>query len=151
MIYTLQKETVLGCSLETSWEFLRNPKNLNLITPPDLHFQIVTEVPEEMFNGLLIEYSIRIPGIGRQRWLTEIKHLQPYRSFVDEQLYGPFTLWYHFHEITEADKGVRSRDKVTYILPLGQLGRLLHYISIRKTLERIFNYREKQLTKLFPI
>ncbi len=151
MIYTLQKETLLGCSLEKSWEFLRNPANLNRITPPDLDFQIISEVPGEMFNGLLIEYAIRIPGLGRQRWLTEIKHIQPYHSFVDEQRYGPFALWYHFHEITETDEGVQSRDKVTYIMPLGQLGRILHYLSIHRTLKRIFTYREEQLKKLFPV
>ncbi len=150
MIYTLERKIQLGASVEQCWDFLRNPANLNIITPPDLQFKIITNVPEEMYNGLLIEYSIRIPGFGRQKWLTEIKHIRIKHSFIDEQQSGPFRFWNHYHQLTEIAGGVVSLDRVTYIMPYGFIGTMLHSAFIRKTLDRIFNYREQRLAQLFP-
>ena len=76
MMYTLEKEQVVTASLEDSWSFLKNPANLNRITPADLHFLIISPVPEDMFDGLIIEYRISIPIFGAQRWLAEIKHIR---------------------------------------------------------------------------
>ncbi len=45
-MYTLEKEQLVTASLEHSWSFLKNPANLNLITPEDLHFLIISPVPE---------------------------------------------------------------------------------------------------------
>ncbi len=151
MLYTLEKEVLLNTSISECWEFLRNPDNLNEITPPDLHFKIVSRVPEQMYNGLLIEYSIRIPGIGTQHWVTEIRHILEQRSFVDEQRCGPFRFWHHYHEIEQVENGVISRDRVNYVMPFGIIGRTLHTLTIRKTLQRIFKYREEQLHRLFPL
>ncbi len=150
MTYTLERKIKLGGSVRQCWDFLRNPANLNTITPPDLHFKILTAIPAEMYNGLLIEYSIHIPGIGRQKWLTEIKHIVENNSFVDEQRSGPFRFWYHYHQLTETSDGVLSLDKVIYIMPYGILGEFLHNQFIGKTLDRIFDYREQRLTELFP-
>lgn len=150
MIHTLQKEVVLGITVDECWEFLRNPHNLNDITPPDLHFRIVSPVPQRMYNGLLIEYQIRIPLLGRQTWLTEIRHVREKESFVDEQRHGPFRFWHHHHWIEERGSGVLSHDRVTYIMPFGVAGEILHRLSIRATLERIFSYRQTRLKQLFP-
>jgi hypothetical protein len=32
---------------------------------------------------------IRLPLLGPRRWVIEIQHIQPHRSFVDEQRKGP--------------------------------------------------------------
>lgn len=150
MIYTLTTSTCLGASRYECWEFLKNPENLNLITPPELHFRIISDIPATMFDGMLIEYSIRVPGFGQQKWLTEIKHIMEYHSFVDEQRYGPFRFWYHFHGITESTQGLNSVDHVTYIMPFGYLGRLLHAGYVRKVLLHIFRYRKEKLKQIFP-
>ena len=39
-------------------------------------------------------------------------------------------------------------DRVCYQPPLGVLGRLLHRLYIRRTLERIFDYRRERLAEL---
>lgn len=69
-MYLLEKEQLVTASLDDSWDFLKNPANLNLITPADLYFLIVSPVPENMFDGLIIEYRITIPIFGAQRWLV---------------------------------------------------------------------------------
>ena len=82
-IYQLHREQVIATDLETAWDFMSSPKNLDAITPDDLSFEIITEVPEVMYNGLLIEYRVGIPLLGKQTWLTELKHIRNNHSFVD--------------------------------------------------------------------
>jgi len=143
MIYELYREQEIATGLETAWDFIRSPSNLDRITPPEMKFEIVSEVPDEMFNGLVIEYRIRIPFVGKQTWLTEIKHVRERRSFVDEQRVGPYKLWMHYHEIAETANGVRFTDRVTYQMPFGPLGRLVHALHVKSQLKRIFDYRAK--------
>jgi len=146
-MYTLEKEQLVTASLDRCWDFLKNPENLNLITPPDLHFRIVSSVPEDMFDGLLIEYRISIPLLGVQKWLAEIKHIRPKQSFVDEQRIGPYRFWYHYHELTSTPGGVMLLDRVHYSVPYGVFGRFFHTIFIRRTLQRIFAYRQSRISR----
>lgn len=146
-MYILETEQIVPAGLERTWDLLKNPANLNSITPPDLHFEIISEVPEAMFDGLIIEYRIAIPLLGRQKWVAEIKHIRDKHSFVDEQRLGPYRFWYHYHEITKIESGTKIIDRVHYAVPFGLLGRLLHLIYIRKTLEQIFAYRKIKLAE----
>ncbi len=148
-MYILEREQLLKTSIEEAWAFLENPHNLNEITPPDLHFTITTDTPEVMFDGLIIEYMITIPIIGRRRWVTEIKHIRKEHSFVDEQRLGPYRFWYHHHKISQETGGVRSFDTVYYHPPLGPAGHILNNLFINRTLQRIFDYRQKKLAARF--
>lgn len=147
-MYTLYKETFVETTMEQAWDFIRSPANLNLITPDDMSFEIVTDLPEQMSEGLLVQYKVRIPLFGTQPWLSELKHIVPGRSFVDEQKIGPYKLWYHYHGLEPRDNGVLFIDRVTYEVPFGPLGRLVHALFIRKTLERIFRFREQRFNEL---
>ncbi len=147
-MYTLSKEQYVNATLAEAWDLLKNPANLDLITPEDLKFQIISPVPEEMFNGLIVEYRIQIPWIGVHKWVAEIKHIKEMHSFVDEQRIGPYNFWYHYHQIDTEGGGVKLTDRVYYEVPYGILGRTLHVLFIRKTLERIFDYRQKKLAEL---
>ena len=84
-IHTLYREQTVATDLDTAWDFISRPENLNEITPDDMHFQIVSDVPERMRDGLIIEYRIGIPLLGKQVWLSELKHIRERHSFVDEQ------------------------------------------------------------------
>jgi len=144
-MYILERQQRVTASMEQAWAFLQNPANLDRITPTDLRFRIVTEVPEVMYNGLIVEYKITIPLLGTHTWVTEIKHIREGYSFVDEQRLGPYRFWYHYHEIRSEEEGVLLIDRVFYQPPFGLLGRLLHFLYIKKTLERIFAYRRGRL------
>ncbi|MDF7826825.1 SRPBCC family protein [Pontiellaceae bacterium B12227] len=147
-MYTLHKEIIVDTTLQEAWDFIRNPANLNLITPDDMAFEILTELPEEMTEGMLVEYRVNIPVLGKQPWLSELKHIVPQSSFVDEQKIGPYKLWYHYHGIEACEGGVLFTDHVVYEVPFGFLGKLAHSLFIGKTLERIFSFREKQFAHL---
>ena len=149
MIRSLRRTTLLHAPLDTVWAYFSDPRNLNALTPPDLHFEILGE-PGAMHEGQLIAYRIRIaPGV-RVQWLTEIRHVTPGVSFVDEQRIGPYRLWYHEHRFEAVDGGVRMTDQVTYALGFGPLGDLAHAVWVGRELRRIFDYREKRVAELFP-
>lgn len=150
-MHCLERDITLHCPAGTLWEFIATPANLNLLTPPELDFTILSPVPERMYNGLTVLYEIRIPLFGRQRWLTEIKHIREGIAFVDEQRKGPYRFWYHYHEITALDDTrSRMRDQVHYLLPGGPIGRLVHLFQVQRMLDRIFSYRESRLREMFP-
>ena len=144
-MYLLERQQRVTADREKAWSFLQNPANLDLITPPDLRFKIVSEVPVEMYNGLIVEYRITIPLIGTHSWVTEIKHIREGLSFVDEQRLGPYRFWYHYHELRESPDGLLVVDRVSYQPPFGILGRIAHWLYIRRTLERIFHFRRERL------
>lgn len=147
-MHKIYREQVVAADLRTVWDFIKDPNNLNAITPAELAFKILSDVPPEMANGLLITYRIKIPILGRQNWLTEIKHIRPMQSFVDEQRIGPYRFWYHYHELQETEKGVRIIDDVTYAVPFGIVGQWVNFLVIGKMLDKIFDYRAKMFEKM---
>lgn len=147
-MYTLHKETEVKASMDQVWAFISHPENLDRITPDDVGFRIVSDVPEVMFNGLLVEYRVKIPLMGWQVWVSELKHIETGRSFVDEQKIGPYSLWYHEHRIEPIGDRVRIIDHVSYAVPFGLLGRIVHSLFIRSTLQKIFMHREIMLQSL---
>jgi ligand-binding SRPBCC domain-containing protein len=69
--------------------------------------------------------------------------------FVDEQRFGPYTLWHHKHFIKEIDGGVEMEDIIDYKLPFGLIGQIFHPIIVKPKLKEIFNYRQNKLIELF--
>ena len=150
-MHQLERTIDLNISAEELWSFIATPDNLDRLTPGDLEFKIVSKPPEKMFNGLLIEYQIGIPLLGKQRWVTEIKHIREQVSFVDEQRFGPYKLWYHYHEITPLSATrTRMLDRVYYRLPFGPLGQVVEQLWVKGKLKEIFDYRAQKLRTLFP-
>jgi len=97
MVHVLETSQITPASLENAWDFFSNPRNLARITPPELDFTILTALPDRIYAGIMIEYRVRpILGIPA-RWVTEITHVDPGKSFVDEQRIGPYRIWHHEH------------------------------------------------------
>ena len=149
MIHTLEREQFIPASFDHVWAYFSTPENLNALTPPEMHFKILGS-PGPMHAGQLIAYRIRVaPGV-RVGWLTEIRHVRDQSFFVDEQRSGPYRLWYHEHHFAAVDGGVKMTDRVTYALPFGPLGDLVHALWVRRTLRKIFDYRHEAVVRLFP-
>ena len=149
-MHFLERSITLDATPDQLWSFLATPANLNELTPPQLQFRILSELPDQMYNGLTILYAIQIPLIGRRRWLTEIKHIRAGEYFVDEQRFGPYRLWYHEHRLEPVGNSrTRMIDRVSYRLPFGVLGLLIHKLWVEKTLGQIFDYRARRLSELF--
>ncbi len=149
-MHFLEREIVLNTKIENLWQFMATPANLNALTPPQLHFQIVSPLPDRMYNGLIIQYLIKIPLFGRWQWLTEIKHIRAGEYFVDEQRLGPYRLWYHQHLLEPVgEEKTRMVDRVSYRLPFGVVGMVVHELWVKKLLNDIFAYRAQRLLQLF--
>jgi ligand-binding SRPBCC domain-containing protein len=125
--------------------FFSEARNLELLTPPWLKFEVLTPAPEVMRPGTLIDYRIKIHGLPI-RWRTEITEWEPPDRFVDVQLWGPYRLWHHTHTFTEKDGGTLCRDEVRY-WPRG--GALMNWLFVRRDVERIFEYRQEKLLEMF--
>ena len=146
-IETLRRASTVPLPIETVFEFFSKAENLEKLTPPWLKFSIVTPPPIRMRQGLTIEYRIRVRGLSLA-WLTEIERWNPPFEFIDVQLKGPYKMWRHTHHFSESAGGTTIVDVVNYALPFGPLGRFLHWLQIRRDLDRIFDYRERRVREL---
>jgi ligand-binding SRPBCC domain-containing protein len=132
------------------WEFFATPRNLDRLTSPHLRFRIMGDVAPRMYAGQMIEYHVGIvPGVWT-RWLTEITQVREGEFFVDEQRLGPYRLWHHEHHFVPSAGGVTMMDHVTYDPGWGPCGALVHALWIRRKLDRVFDFRAKQISTIFP-
>ena len=145
----LKKTQQLNCTLETAWKYFSAPGNLAEITPQELKFIIVSDVGDEIYEGMEIDYTVS-PLLGiPMKWRTLITQVNAPYSFTDMQTKGPYKRWNHHHEFIANKNGVLMKDTVRYALPFGFLGRIAHKWVVKKKLDHIFNYRYTVLEKLF--
>ena len=97
-VYRLDTAQQLPCDLDTAWNFFSSPVNLKQITPEYMGFDITSDLGDgKMYPGQIITYIVKpILGIPL-RWITEITHVKDLEYFVDEQRFGPYSLWHHQH------------------------------------------------------
>ena len=148
-MYQLESQQIVPRAREEVFAFFAEARNLERLTPAFLNFRILSPRPIEMRSGAVIEYQIRLGGIP-MRWRTRIESFEAPARFIDVQLSGPYRCWHHVHEFHNTPGGTQVIDRVTYSLPFGFLGALAHRLLVRRTLERIFEYRQQRLTELFP-
>ena len=147
--YSLKTELNIPISISEAWTFFSSPKNLSKITPEQMGFSITNEPVDNMFQGQIITYKVS-PLLGiKINWMTEITTVKQNEYFIDEQRFGPYSLWHHRHHFYEIDGGVKMIDEVNYKLPFGFIGRIAHGLFIKKKLKSIFDYREKVLLEMF--
>lgn len=147
-IHRLDRSQWIPRSRQEVFDFFSDAGNLESITPPFLRFRILSRMPVEMRIGASLEYSLALFGI-RFRWRTRIAHWEHAVGFVDEQVRGPYALWRHTHVFKDEGEGTIMNDTVEYALPLGILGRLARWLFVRRTLDRIFDYRRDVIARRF--
>ncbi|MBK7229574.1 MAG: SRPBCC family protein [Ignavibacteriales bacterium] len=149
-IYQYKTSQKLNISKNDAWNFFSNPTNLSKITPNWLSFQVTSSLPEKMYAGLIISYTVKPLLNIPSTWVTEITHVNEQNYFVDEQRFGPYKMWHHEHIFKEADDGnILMEDIVSYAVPFGYLGRIVNSIIISKKINEIFEYRRIVLEKMF--
>ncbi|HMO61043.1 MAG TPA: SRPBCC family protein [Ferruginibacter sp.] len=148
--YALKTVQLIRADIDTAWHFFSNPANLQSITPKTLGFKIISKHHgDTMYPGQVIEYTVR-PLLGIPLyWMTEITHVKDKQFFVDEQRFGPYSLWHHQHHFKAVEGGVEMTDIVHYKLPLWFLGDIAHRLFVQKQLQQIFEYRKLQVDIFF--
>lgn len=129
--------------MDEVWSFFSRPENLNAITPPDMSFEILSEISNiDMYEGMIIQYKIS-PFLGiKMDWVTEITHVKDRQFFIDEQRFGPYALWHHQHHFKEVEGGIQMEDILHYKVPYGPIGTLADALFVDQKIESIFQYRK---------
>ncbi len=148
-IKTVQK---IPISLEMAWDFFSNPANLQAITPENMGFRVISKHHgETMYAGQVIEYTVK-PVLGIPLyWMTEITQVKDKEYFIDEQRFGPYSLWHHQHHFKAIEGGVEMTDIVHYKNPMWLFGRIANTLFVQKKLKDIFDYRFKKVEELFGV
>ena len=144
--HLLEREQLLARPLEEVFRFFSEASNLALLTPPSMHFRLITAQPVQMRDGTLIEYRLRVHGMPI-RWVSRIEDWEEGVGFADRQVKGPYRHWLHRHGFEATEDGTRIVDRVEYALPFGVLG-LLGVPLVRRELDAIFAYRRAAVVRL---
>lgn len=149
-IYKLERTQLIMSDISTLWQFFSNPENLSAITPAYMNFRITSPISDSGINaGQIITYKVSPILNIPLSWMTEITDVEQHKHFVDEQKKGPYKLWQHKHVFEEKDGKTLMTDIVRYQLPLGLIGRLAHFLFVKRQLQNIFDYRHRKIEAMF--
>jgi ligand-binding SRPBCC domain-containing protein len=147
-VYELRREQVLQGVPEDVFPFFAEARNLERITPEWLGFEVVTPGSVAMGVGTLIQYRLKLHGIGVD-WLTSIQAWEPPVRFVDVQVRGPYRLWHHTHTFAAGDAPGTTvmRDVVKYAIGWGFAGEIAARAFVRRDVAAIFDHRARVLDR----
>lgn len=149
-IYTLEASQELNIPLEKAWDYFSSPENLSNITPPQMGFHITSKVDKKAHQGQIITYKVSLIPFIKTNWVTEITAVKEQEFFIDEQRFGPYSMWHHEHFFESLPNGkTLMKDKISYKIPFGFLGAIAQPLFVKKQLQTIFEYREKVLDTIF--
>ncbi|MFT5512932.1 MAG: ligand-binding SRPBCC domain-containing protein [Bacteroidia bacterium] len=149
--FQFKQSQLVNAPVKEVWDFISSPSNLKEITPDHMGFDITSaDISQKIYPGLIISYKVK-PLLGiKMNWVTEIKNVVDNQFFVDEQRVGPYTMWHHQHHIEAQGDCTMMHDIITYIPPMGFIGRIANTLFIHKNLIDIFEYRKEALKRKFP-
>jgi ligand-binding SRPBCC domain-containing protein len=147
-VHRLERSQRIPRRRDEVFAFFADASNLEAITPPFLHFRILSPLPIEMCQGARIDYALSL-GVVPLKWRTRIPEWEPGVLFVDEQESGPYRLWRHTHRFEDQGSSTMMRDLVEYAEPLGALGWVAHVLFVERALDRIFDFRRDAIRRRF--
>ena len=149
-VHSLKAIQKIPGNLPAVWSFFSNPANLATITPSYLRFNVISKYSSDViYPGQIIEYKVS-PLLGIPLyWMTEITHVKDQQFFIDEQRYGPYSMWHHQHHFKIIEGGVEMTDIVHYKMPLWLMGDAANALFVRKQLRSIFSFRSQKTAEAF--
>ena len=146
--YYFKQKMIIKKPLSEVFNFFSDARNLQEITPPQLDFKILTDVPLTMKENAIINFRIKIFGLPFN-WKSKITNWTPPRAFTDKQQKGPYRQWIHNHIFEETEHGVLMTDEVFYNLSPFIPRSWVNKLFVRPQITKIFQYRYKMLNKIF--
>jgi len=128
--------------------FFADPGNLARVSPPALRLRLLTP-RATLHAGAVLDFRASWLGLLPLSWRTYVREYDPPYRFVDVQVRGPWARWEHRHGFLDDNDGTWVEDRVTYRLPLGPLGRVLHAALVHRQLRRAWSFRQACLMELF--
>ena len=148
-IHQLKVSQQLPISLDEAWKFFSSPRNLDLITPDDMSFKIISGANSKAYAGQVISYQIKPLLNIPMNWVTEITQCVDKKYFIDEQRFGPYKFWHHQHHFEETEDGVLMNDMLHYALPFSFIGEIAGNLFLHNKVKHIFDYRRQKLDQIF--
>lgn len=149
-VYSLKTVQNILIDIDTAWDFFSKPENLNAITPKKMGFKIIGDAfKNDMYAGQIIQYTVKPLLDIPLYWMTEITHVKDKEYFIDEQRFGPYSLWHHQHHFKQINNGIEMTDIVHYKIPFWFIGDIANTIIVKKQLKEIFEYRWKIVEEKF--
>lgn len=139
--------TYIRRPLPEVFAFFSDARNLEVLTPPELEFRVVTRGDIPMGDGTLIDYRLKTAGLPL-KWRSRILRWDPPFGFADDQVSGPYSVWHHIHSFTDEGDRVRMDDEVVYRLPVWPLGELAAPF-VKRRIGELFAYRTKKIREIF--
>lgn len=134
------RRSTLPVPVEEAFAWHARPGALDRLLPPWEKVRVVKRTGG-IQDGGQVELLVHL-GPLPVKWLAEHRDYQPDRLFRDVQLYGPFSAWDHLHRFEpEGLDQCALEDRIEYALPGGPIGKLLGGRTVRRRLERMFEYR----------
>jgi ligand-binding SRPBCC domain-containing protein len=148
-IYSIKANQTIPILIDEAWSFFSNPNNLPKMTPPWLNLEVISDLPDKMYEGMIVTYKV-YPFAGiPSNWVTEITTVKEKKIFIDEQRFGPYKFWHHQHHFKEIGDGVEMTDIVNYALPFNLFSKPINRLIVGKKVKEIFEFRKEVLEKLF--
>lgn len=141
---TFEKSVTILCDIEKLFDFHTHTSNLENITPPDTHVELLTK-NLHVKEGAILKLKTTKYFISTT-WEVQIQKLQKPNLLVDVALKSPFTYWEHSHIFEKTEEGCVMKDVLRYKLPFGFIGELFDFL-IQKEFNAMFEYRHK-VTKM---
>ena len=143
--FYLKNNLTLNENIEKVFKFFETPKNLNLITPSWLNFNIIKSVASKTYKDQEIEYKLTLHKITF-KWKSRIIDYKKNISFCDKQIKGPYLFWEHSHLFSKLEENTLMEDVVKYKVVFGSLANKLF---VKRNLRRIFEYRQRKIQEIF--
>jgi ligand-binding SRPBCC domain-containing protein len=144
--HVLESRLWLALPRPDVFAFFADPHHLELLTPPPMCLRLLT--PDVVMKaGAVLEFRLSWIVVPLT-WRAFIREYDPPYRFVDVQVRGPYAKWEHRHRFLEEGGGTWIDDRVTYRLPMGLLGPVVHALVVRRQLRALWDYRRRRLEAL---
>lgn len=147
-MFKFEQIQVFNKKVNEVFPFFENPENLEIITPSELRFNIISPKPLVMKEGAEFRYTIKL-GLLKFPWRTLITKYDPNKIFIDEQKFGPYKKWKHTHLFEDIDGKTKMTDIIEYDLFLYPLKNLINNLYVSKNIKKIFDFRKNYLREKF--
>lgn len=134
-------ETTIQATPEKVWAFHERDDIFDLLAPPGPKPALLVR-KGKLATGARVEFLVPI-GPFKVRWLALHVAHEEYRSFVDEQIRGPFHYWVHEHRFEPVDGGTRLVDKIDCSLPLAPVSDWLMGWMVGAQIKAMFRHRHE--------
>lgn len=147
-MYQFQKSLSLKANLEKLFKFHLDPKNLRLISSPNMNLKLIKS-PSPIEKNSEVKLKFNIMPFVSIHWDLIIEEVVENELIIDLQTKGPFKFWRHKHIFQRLFDGtIVMTDEIEYDLKWGFLGKLLNPL-IKWRLNQIFKMRHKIIESLF--